>query len=291
MDGRKNGAWSPVKEEPIVSDDELNGDDLEERMGYINSDSSEDLNNPNQPLLSQNDQSSGAFFMKLIVASWILLTLLAFVYRRELAALVRKLAIKAAEQGNLLYLYYILIFTLTVPLFMSIEVFVVSAGFVFSHIHGQWIGVVISVLTSFVGYVASMIICFFVSRYLIYSFVNRRLRRHRYYSAIMRATERDGFKIVTIIRFSPILPAALCSYIFGTTNVSFWNFTLGSVGSLPSLVFLSYLGSLLEDLASNDKIHGFRTALYITTSLVVSLMGMFYATKLTQRHLPETAED
>lgn len=290
MDGGNNGEWSPVRDGPGVSGKELNEDDVENGAEDLNSYSSEDLNNPNQPLLAPNDQTFETWFMNLMIVSWIILTIVAFVYRKEVSGLVRKLAIKAAEQGRLLYFYYILIFALTVPIFMSIEVLVVTAGFVYSHIHGQLVGILVSVLTSVIGYVASMSICFFVSRYLIYSFVNRRLRRHRYYSAIMRATERDGFKIVATIRFSPILPAAICSYLFGTTNVSFWDFTIGSVGSLPSLTFLSYLGSLLENLTSDDKPHGFRTALYLTMSLVISLIGMYYATILTQRHLPEAIE-
>lgn len=37
----------------------------------------------------------------------------------------------------MVYIYYVLIYTGTVPLLMSTEILTVTAGFIFAHIHGN----------------------------------------------------------------------------------------------------------------------------------------------------------
>ncbi|UKK00804.2 hypothetical protein MACK_000878 [Theileria orientalis] len=290
MDEVVSERWSPSRS-PITSEINVpkpNEDDAETGLNYLNLEGSEYNFGSDQPLLySETTPRSGVWAVRFMVIMWIVTTFLFFFYRKEISNLIRKLAVFCSEQGSLVYLYYILLFTASVPLLMSIEILVVAAGFIYSHIHGHAFGIIISVATSFVGYLASMSICFFLARYFIHSFVNRQFRSYRYYNALMTATEQDGFKMVSIIRLSPFFPGAICSYIFGTTNVSFRDFFWGSVGYVPSLAFYSYVGSLLENLTSDEPVHGWRTVIFITISLIVSIGGMIYASNLTREHLPQ----
>lgn len=83
--------------------------------------------------------------------------------------------------------------------------------------------------------------------------VQRYMRSYRYFGALNRATEREGLTIVAIIRLSPLFPAAIVSYMLGSTKVSLTDYCLGSFASLPTLAFFTYIGSLLQDLASTEN--------------------------------------
>ncbi|XP_953706.1 uncharacterized protein TA16150 [Theileria annulata] len=281
--------WSQSSS-PLLTDlnvPKIDIDDVDIGANYVNMEGSSFDNSSEQPLLNNEPSRSGVWALRFMVLTWIVTTFLFFFYREQISKLIRIIATFCAEQGSLVYLYYILIYAGTVPLLMSTEILTVTAGFIFAHIHGNALGIFISVLTSFIGYAAAMSICFVLARYLIYDFVNRRFRSYRYYNALMSATENVGFKMVSIIRLSPFFPSAICSYIFGTTNVSFRDFFWGSIGYIPALTFYSYAGSLLESLTSDEPVHGWRTVLYISISLVVSIAGMIYASNLTREHLPD----
>jgi uncharacterized membrane protein YdjX (TVP38/TMEM64 family) len=61
--------------------------------------------------------------------------------------------------------------------------------------------------------------------------------KNKQFRAINRVIERDGFKVVTLLRLSPLLPLAASNYLYGLTNVSLPAFFFGSwVGMFPGTV-------------------------------------------------------
>ena len=53
-------------------------------------------------------------------------------------------------------------------------------------------------------------------------------------AAIDRAIGRDGLKVVTLLRLSPLLPLAASNYLYGLTSVPLKDYMLGSfLGMLP----------------------------------------------------------
>lgn len=104
---------------------------------------------------------------------------------------------------------------------------------------------------SFTAYFITMLLCFLLSRHLLKSFVNRYLRHYKYYNALIRATEKDGLPLVAMIRLSPFFPPTIISYIFGTTNVQTHHYCIASFAALPSIIFFSYVGTLIEDFSSD----------------------------------------
>ena len=54
------------------------------------------------------------------------------------------------------------------------------------------------------------------------------------FAAIDRAIGKDSFKVVLLLRLSPLLPLALSNYLYGLTSVSLGPYVLGSwLGMLP----------------------------------------------------------
>ena len=61
---------------------------------------------------------------------------------------------------------------------------------------------------------------------------------------------REGWKIVALLRLSPVVPFNLLNYAFGVTRVRLRDYVLASwAGMLPGMVLYVYLGSVAGDLA------------------------------------------
>lgn len=233
------------------------------------------------------DTQTSPWIPRIMITLWLIMLPLAFIYRNQITSFVRTVAIKGSEQGKLIYVYYLCIFIFVVPFFISVELMVVSAGFVFSHIHGQWVGVAVASGLSFTAYFITMLLCFLLSRHLLKSFVNRYLRHYKYYNALIRATEKDGLPLVAMIRLSPFFPPTIISYIFGTTNVQTHHYCIASFAALPSIIFFSYVGTLIEDFSS-DASPPRSTAemtICITTAVGITVAGLYYTFVVTKKHL------
>lgn len=57
------------------------------------------------------------------------------------------------------------------------------------------------------------------------------------FAAVDRAIGKDGFRVVALLRLSPLLPLAASNYIYGLTSVDLTSYVLGSwLGMLPGEV-------------------------------------------------------
>jgi uncharacterized membrane protein YdjX (TVP38/TMEM64 family) len=62
--------------------------------------------------------------------------------------------------------------------------------------------------------------------------------------AIDRAINKEGFKVVLLLRLSPLLPFALSNYLYGLTSVDFWSFVSATfLGFSPGTLAIVYAGS------------------------------------------------
>jgi uncharacterized membrane protein YdjX (TVP38/TMEM64 family) len=59
-------------------------------------------------------------------------------------------------------------------------------------------------------------------------------RGNRRFAAVDAAIGRDSFRVVTLLRLSPLLPLAASNYLYGLTSVPLVPYVLGSwLGMLP----------------------------------------------------------
>src|SRR5689334_11221984 len=95
---------------------------------------------------------------------------------------------------------------------------------------------------------------FLLSRYLARDWVTRKLSTNPKFRAIDDAVERDGWKIVGLIRLSPAFPFIPLNFVFGLTKIPFWHFVcITWVSILPMSCMFVYLGSLIGDIAALGK--------------------------------------
>ncbi|CAM9170582.1 unnamed protein product [Discosporangium mesarthrocarpum] len=73
------------------------------------------------------------------------------------------------------------------------------------------------------------------------------------FQAIDGAIGKEGFRIILLLRLSPIFPFALSNYLYGITSVDFWEYMSGTmIGFFPGTLAYVYTGSLGKSLTDGD---------------------------------------
>ena len=92
---------------------------------------------------------------------------------------------------------------------------------------------------------------FLLARYLIHDRIGQAAKRDKSFAAVDKAVRRDPFKVVALLRMTPVLPSALKSYFLGLTCVDAIAYaTASALGMLPGLTVKVYLGSAGRDALS-----------------------------------------
>lgn len=86
-------------------------------------------------------------------------------------------------------------------------------------------------------------LAFLVARYLARAAIEKRAKENEKFRAIDAAVGENGWKIVGLLRLSPLVPFNLANYFFGLTQVRFWPYVLASlVCMVPGTILYVYLG-------------------------------------------------
>jgi uncharacterized membrane protein YdjX (TVP38/TMEM64 family) len=114
----------------------------------------------------------------------------------------------------------------------------IAAGFAF----GFW-GLPIALAAATAG--ASL--AFLIARHLARDSVRRAIETRRNIAAIDRAIAAEGWKIVLLLRLSPLVPFNLQNYLFGLTAVPFGSYVAATfVGIAPATSVFVAVGALGE---------------------------------------------
>jgi uncharacterized membrane protein YdjX (TVP38/TMEM64 family) len=117
-----------------------------------------------------------------------------------------------------------------------------GAGFIY--------GAVIGTLVVSPASVAGASLAFFIARYLARDWVTRRLKKYPQAAAIDRAIEKNGFKVVILLRLQPVIPFNMLNYALGLTSIRWRDYALASwIGMLPATILYVYLGSIMSDVS------------------------------------------
>ena len=80
-------------------------------------------------------------------------------------------------------------------------------------------------------------VAFLIARYVARDRVQALAASNPRWAAVDAAIGRDGFRVVTLLRLSPLLPLAASSYLYGLTSVDLVSYVAGSwLGMLPGTV-------------------------------------------------------
>ncbi len=159
------------------------------------------------------------------------------------------------------------IFLLLVIFFIPEAVPSLTAGALF----GLWWGWLFVIVMGFI----SAIVLFFLSRYVLRHSVEKLMKKHPKFAAIDKATGKEGFKIMLLLRLAPIAFSPLC-YALGATRVTFKAYFLALIGMLPGNFVTVYYGTAAKHVARLASGHEDNSTLYYVM-LIVGLVAAIAA--------------
>ena len=119
-------------------------------------------------------------------------------------------------------------------------VLTLAAGFVYGPVLGLAIVSPVSVIAATCA--------FLLGRTVARDWIGRRVADQPRFAAVDEAVGRQGFKIVALLRLSPLFPFNLLNYALGLTRVRLRDYVLASwLGMLPGTALYVYLGSLVTN--------------------------------------------
>ena len=138
--------------------------------------------------------------------------------------------------GALGVVVFIGAYAIATVLFLPGWIFTVAAGLVY--------GVAGGTAVALAGAIIGSTLAFLCGRYLVRKRVEAATKGNKKFAAIDKAIGDQGWKIVGLLRLSPIVPFNLSNYFYGVTAVGFWPYVLASaVGMLPGTLLYAYLGA------------------------------------------------
>ena len=127
---------------------------------------------------------------------------------------------------------------------------VLAPAFLLTIAAGAIWGVRLGIVYVTVGATLGAILAFVAARYFVRGLVEHYVVRHPRLAAIDRAVEAEGFRLVFLLRLSPVVSYVLLNYVLGISRVRFREYVAGTMGMLPTIIAYVYAGRVAGDLAS-----------------------------------------
>lgn len=94
-------------------------------------------------------------------------------------------------------------------------------------------------------------LAFLVARGVGRGWVERRVAADPHFARLQRAIAARGFRVVLLLRLSPLFPYSLLNYALGLSGVRTRDYVLASaIGMLPGSILYVYLGSLMTSVSA-----------------------------------------
>ncbi len=170
-------------------------------------------------------------------------------------------------------------------LFVPGSALTLAAGAVFGLLWGT---ITVSVASTIAAALA-----FLIARHLAREMVERKARENRRFAAIDQAIGEGGWKIIAMLRLSPVVPFSLGNYLFGLTRIRFWPHVVTSwLAMLPGTflyVYLGYLGRAGLAAGGDQSVRGLGEWSLLIVGLVATVAVTVYITRLARKAIRERA--
>lgn len=145
----------------------------------------------------------------------------------------------------------------------------------------------------FGGAVLGSSAAFLIARYIARPTVEKRVASDPRFAQIDRAVGREGWKIVGLLRLSPLLPYNLLNYALGLTSVSFRDYLIGALGMIPGTLLYVYSGKVAGELvvlAGGGAVQrGTGYYIVLAVGLVATVAATVWVGRIARKALREAA--
>ncbi|KAI8595451.1 snare associated Golgi protein-domain-containing protein [Dissophora ornata] len=141
---------------------------------------------------------------------------------------------------------FVLSYTVACTLFLPGSLFTIGAGFMFKPFP-------LALAIVLLGDIFAAASSFVFGRYVFYDWVKGMMSKHPKFNALDQVIQDDGWKIVVMLRLTPI-PFSLITYFFSITSIRLITVVWATcVGVLPGSCIGIWIGSLLKGLSGIDN--------------------------------------
>ncbi len=177
---------------------------------------------------------------------------------------------------------FAVIYIAAIVMFIPGSILTLGAGFVYGPFWGTLLVSPVSVIGA--------TIAFSLARGRLRPWVMKKVGNNERFSVVDKAVGEQGFKIVMLLRLSPVFPFTFLNYALGLTGVKASSYILASfIGMLPATFLYTYLGSLVTSVTelANAPAQGAEDAqsIFIWVGFAVTVMVTAYVTYLARRAL------
>jgi uncharacterized membrane protein YdjX (TVP38/TMEM64 family) len=190
--------------------------------------------------------------------------------------------------GAVAAMVYVAVYVVATLALLPGSLLTAAAGFAFGPVWGTLVASPTSVLAA--------TLAFLLGRTVARAWVLKRLPRWPLCAALDQVIGDQGFKIVFLLRLSPVLPFGLLSYALGLTRVRLRDYVLGSfLGMLPATILYVYVGSLGTN--AGDLLHGSGAAAGIVkqalrwAGLAATVLVLVLLVRRARKMLRETCKE
>lgn len=159
----------------------------------------------------------------------------------------------------------------------AVQVLIALSGAVPGSLMGLAAGAAYGLLPGFAlvagGSLVGAALAFGLSRSLFRAAIERLLLRHGQLRRIDESIAGRGWKLVFLMRLSPVMPFSATSYLLGLSSVRLADYLLGTLACLPALFGYVFLGTLTDaGLAAWTKGEGSLRLLVLAAGAAATLL-------------------
>ena len=183
------------------------------------------------------------------------------------------------QRGAWGYVIFIAAYAVATVLFFPGSLLTIGAGLAF----GLWRGFAVVSAGSTLG----AALAFLIARYFVRSRVEKAAKNNPKFAAMDEAIGREGWKMVALLRLSPLLPFNLSNYLYGVTKIGFWPYLAASwAGMLPGTFLYVYLGAAGKEASSGSGAGPWKWVLF-GAGLVATVVVTIWISRLAKTALPK----
>ena len=150
-----------------------------------------------------------------------------------------------SDLGVLGYVYFAFVYIIAELLAVPAIPLTASSGYLFGIYKGTGIVLVSATIAASLS--------FLIGRTLLRDTVKKWVDNYPKFKAFDNAIGKEGFKIILLLRLSPIFPFALSNYMYGLTAVEFWPYVFATcIGFTPGTIAYVYSGTVGKAISESN---------------------------------------
>ncbi|CAH9113957.1 unnamed protein product [Cuscuta epithymum] len=201
-----------------------------------------------------------------------------YLYKDQINTFLNQLSVFIEDHGPAGYALFVVFYAALEILAIPAIPLTLTAGLLFGSVTG-------TIIVSISGTMAASV-SFLIARYFARDRILKLVEGNKKFLAIDNAIGENGFKVVTLLRLSPLLPFSLGNYLYGLTSVKFVPYVLGSwLGMLPgtwAYVSAAALGRAIVQDGSEIALGGGKGVLTLGLGLLLTAAAAAYITRLAK---------